>query len=112
MTAISPVVEFSIRQFLGREAMLLDTGQLADWVSLLDDEILYEIPMRISARKREDEFPSGAFRMHEDLAMIRKRLERMGTNENWAEDPASRTARTVGSSRHMKATTSIAFIAR
>ncbi|WP_257557921.1 aromatic-ring-hydroxylating dioxygenase subunit beta [Sphingobium sp. CFD-2] len=97
MSAITPDIEFSIRQFLGREAMLLDNGRLDDWVALLDENILYEIPLRISARKREDEFPKGAFRMHEDMAMIRKRLERMGTNENWAEDPASRTVRTVGS---------------
>lgn len=97
MSAITPDVEFAVRQFLGREAMLLDDGRLQDWVGLLDDAILYEIPLRISARKREDEFPAGAFRMHEDMAMIRKRLERMGTAENWAEDPASRTVRTVGS---------------
>jgi len=97
MNTISPDVELAIRQFLGHEAMLLDNGRLADWAGLLAEEILYEIPMRISARKREDEFPKGAFRMHEDMAMIRKRLERMGTSENWAEDPASRTVRTVGS---------------
>ncbi|WP_327753944.1 aromatic-ring-hydroxylating dioxygenase subunit beta (plasmid) [Sphingobium sp. SJ10-10] len=97
MSAITPDVEFAIRQFLGHEAMLLDNGRLEDWVGLLAEEILYEIPLRISARKREDEFPKGAFRMHEDMAMIRKRLERMGTSENWAEDPASRTVRTVGS---------------
>lgn len=97
MSAITPAVEFSVRQFLGREAMLLDTGRIDDWVGLLDEGIVYEIPLRIAARKREDEFPKGAFRMHEDMAMIRKRLERMGTSENWAEDPASRTVRTVGS---------------
>ncbi|NKJ00931.1 aromatic-ring-hydroxylating dioxygenase subunit beta [Novosphingobium sp. SG707] len=97
MSAITPEIDIAIRQFLGYEAMLLDTGRLEDWAGLLDEAILYEIPMRISARKREDEFPAGAFRMHEDMAMIQKRLERMRTNENWAEDPASRTVRTVGS---------------
>lgn len=97
MSEINSDVEFAIRQFLGLEAMLLDNGRLEEWVGLLDESILYEIPLRISARKREDEFPKGAFRMHEDMAMIRKRLERMGTAENWAEDPASRTLRTVGS---------------
>lgn len=97
MSAITAETEFAIRQFLGREAMLLDNGRLDEWAGLLDEDILYEIPLRISARKREDEFPRGAFRMHEDMAMIRKRLERMGTAENWAEDPASRTVRTVGS---------------
>lgn len=94
---ITPQIEFAIRQFLGREAMLLDTGRLDEWVETLADEILYEIPLRIVARNEVDEFPSGAFRMHDNMAMIRKRLERMKTAENWAEDPASRTVRTVGS---------------
>lgn len=97
MSAITPEIEFAVRQFLGHEAMLLDNTRLDDWLALLDDDILYEVPMRIVARKREDEFPAGYFRMHEDLAMIRKRLERMTTDENWAEDPASRTVRNVGS---------------
>ena len=97
MSTVTPGVELAIRQFLGHEAMLLDNSRLDEWVGLLDDAIIYEIPMRIVARKPEDEFPEGYFRMREDMAMIRKRLERMGTEENWAEDPASRTVRTVGS---------------
>lgn len=97
MSAVTPEVEFAIRQFLGREAMLLDNSRLDEWVEMLDEEILYEIPMRIAARKREAEFPEGYFRMHEDMAMIRKRIERMGTDANWAEDPASRTVRAVSS---------------
>lgn len=97
MSAITPDVELAIRQFLGREAQLLDSNRLEDWAALLDENILYEIPMRIVARDPEDEFPKGAFRMREDMAMIRKRLERSGTAENWSEDPPSRTVRTVGS---------------
>lgn len=97
MNAITSDVEFSIRQFLGHEAMLLDNTRLDDWLALLDEDILYEIPMRIVARKRDDEFPAGYFRMHENMAMLKKRLERMKTDENWAEDPASRTVRNIGS---------------
>lgn len=97
MSEVTPQIEFAIRQFLGQEALLLDHNRLQDWSALLDDAIIYEIPLRISAKDPKNEFPAGAFRMREDMAMIQKRLERAGTLENWAEDPPSRTVRNVGS---------------
>jgi 3-phenylpropionate/cinnamic acid dioxygenase small subunit len=86
-----------IRQFLGYEALLLDENRIAEWVALLDPSIIYEVPLRIATRLRADELPEGSWRVRDNLAMIRKRLERLGTSENWAEDPPSRTVRTVGS---------------
>lgn len=87
-----------ITQFLGLEALLLDSLRFDEWLVLLDDSIIYEIPMRLATRKdAPDEYPAGAFRMHDNLAMIRKRIERADTGENWAEDPPSRTVRNVGS---------------
>lgn len=96
--AVTLQVEQAVRQFLGYEAMLLDNHRLDDWAALLDDQIVYEIPMRIAARGDiSAEFPANSFRVRDDLAMIRKRIERFGTGQNWSEDPASRTVRNVGS---------------
>jgi 3-phenylpropionate/cinnamic acid dioxygenase small subunit len=97
-TRIAADVYVRISQFLGFEALLLDTQQLEDWLALLDDDIVYEIPMRLATRKgASDEYPRNSFRARDDLAMLRKRVERSYTNENWAEDPPSRTVRNVGS---------------
>lgn len=97
-TGIAADVHIRISQFLGLEALLLDTRQLEEWLALLDDDIVYEIPMRLVTRKgASDEYPLNSFRARDDLAMLRKRVERSYTNENWAEDPPSRTMRNVGS---------------
>jgi 3-phenylpropionate/cinnamic acid dioxygenase small subunit len=97
-TAITADLIAHITQFLGHEAQLLDTGQIARWVELLDENIIYEVPIRLATKAGSpDEFPVDAFRMRDDIAMIRKRIERGTTGEGWAEDPPSRTVRNVGS---------------
>lgn len=89
---------FQLTQFLAHEARLLDTGAFEQWFALLDDAIVYEIPIRLAVtRNSPDEFPAGAYRMRDDLAMIRKRVERAMTGEDWSEAPPSRTVRSVGS---------------
>jgi len=95
--AVSAGTDHAIRQFLGYEAMLLDEARIAEWIALLDPAIVYEIPLRIAAQDRENELRRDAWRMRDTLPMLRKRLERLATAENWAENPASRTVRNVGS---------------
>jgi len=97
-TAVDPSVVTAITQFLGHEARLLDEGRLEDWVGLLSPNICYEVPIRQAGKHGStDEFPSGAFRVRDNLSMILKRIERTGTGHGWAEDPPSRTIRNVGS---------------
>jgi 3-phenylpropionate/cinnamic acid dioxygenase small subunit len=86
-----------VAQFLGLEAMLLDEGRLEDWFKLLDDEIVYEVPLRESADSRAKELPTGSYRIRDNKAMIRARLDRLATNLAHAEIPPSRTVRTVSS---------------
>jgi 3-phenylpropionate/cinnamic acid dioxygenase small subunit len=87
-----------ISQFLGLESRLLDENRLSEWLAILDDEIIYEVPMRIvDDREGKNEFPPNSFRMRDDMAMLRKRVERTTTGEAWAETPPSRTVRVVGS---------------
>jgi 3-phenylpropionate/cinnamic acid dioxygenase small subunit len=95
--AISADTDFAIRQFLGYEALLLDEARIAEWIALLDPAIVYEMPLRIAAQTRENELRQDAWRIRDTLPMLRKRLERLATSENWAENPASRTVRNIGS---------------
>ena len=91
-------VYLRISQFLGYEALLLDENRLDDWIELLHEDIVYEVPIRLSDnRKGKNEFPKDAFRIRDDLAMLRTRVARTATGEAWAEDPPSRTLRLVGS---------------
>ncbi len=94
---VTPETERVIRQFLGLEALILDSNLIDRWMEMLDPAIIYEVPLRIATRTREDELPEGSWRIRDDIHKLRKRLERLATAENWAENPPSRTVRTVGS---------------
>lgn len=95
---ISAEVHTTLVQFLGYEARLLDEGRFDEWLGLLDEGIVYEIPIRLAVtRHAPDQYPAGAYRLRDDLAMIRKRVERTTTGEDWSEAPPSRTVRNVGS---------------
>lgn len=83
--------------FLAREAMLLDERRFWDWFEMLDERIVYEIPVRTVTELGRDEFVPGSFRMRDDKGMIQTRIKRLFTGSAWAEDPPSRTVRSVGS---------------
>jgi N,N-dimethyl phenylurea N-demethylase beta subunit len=90
-------VVHTVSQFLGYEAMLLDERRFWDWFALLDDEIVYQIPLRSVREFGKNEFPRNAWRQRDDKAMMETRIKRLFTGSAWAEDPPSRTVRMVGS---------------
>lgn len=47
----------TVHNFLAQEALLLDERRFDEWFALLDDEIVYEVPLRISSLHYKDEFP-------------------------------------------------------
>ncbi len=87
-----------LAQYLGHEAMLLDEELFQEWLELLDDDLTYEVPIRtVKERDKGAEFVDGVYRMRETKAMLIQRIQRLSTGHAWAEDPTSRTLRTVGS---------------
>ena len=83
--------------FLALEAKLLDERRFDDWLELVDDEIVYEVPVRMAAIEIADETQEGAFRIRDDINLLRVRVARLRTGQAWAEVPPSRTCRVVGS---------------
>ena len=57
--------------------LLLDERRFRDWFALLDDEIDYDVPMRIAMRDYADEFPEGAYRIKDSKAHIDTRIKRL-----------------------------------
>lgn len=86
-----------IHQFLANEALLLDERRFDEWFALLDDEICYEVPLRIGMTNYQDEFPGNAYRILDKKAHIKTRIDRLATGQAWAEVPPSRTLRVIGS---------------
>lgn len=86
-----------ISQWLYREAALLDANEVRRWLEdVVDPEIVYEIPVRLTLeRGAEQAFSNEAFYMRETYGTLRTRMTRLETEYAWAEDPPSRTRRFV-----------------
>jgi 3-phenylpropionate/cinnamic acid dioxygenase small subunit len=90
--------ERSIRQFLYREARLLDNRRYREWLNLMTDDIEYIMPTRFN-RLRDG--PNDEWEIEKELADLKlfdedktsleDRIDRLYSGMAWAEDPPSRT---------------------
>ncbi|TBH16546.1 aromatic-ring-hydroxylating dioxygenase subunit beta [Thermus thermamylovorans] len=83
-----------ILDFLYREAELLDEGRYREWLSLLTEDIVYQVPVRLT-RERPPQGGYGGvsermFHLDEDRTSLEMRVARLETGFAWAEDPPSR----------------------
>lgn len=83
-----------ILELLYQEAELLDEGRYREWLDLLDDEVLYRVPVR-QTRERPVEggisgVAEGMYHLDEDRTSLEMRVARLETGFAWAEDPPSR----------------------
>ncbi|MEH7237804.1 aromatic-ring-hydroxylating dioxygenase subunit beta [Bacillus sp. JJ1562] len=87
-----------IKDFLDYEAMLLDDYHLLwNWFSLLTDDFLYEVPVRVARERHSNQslFPEGSYHQQDNKFFILKRLERLETEKAWAEESPSRLRRVI-----------------
>jgi 3-phenylpropionate/cinnamic acid dioxygenase small subunit len=83
-------------RFLTLEARLLDRGRYTDWLELLDDEVRYRMPVRVTAARGEErELLGGMDHFDDDRWSLAKRVERLTGQHAWTEDPPSRARRFV-----------------
>ncbi|MEU6645523.1 3-phenylpropionate/cinnamic acid dioxygenase subunit beta [Saccharomonospora sp. NPDC046836] len=88
-------LQYSVEQFLYREADLLDTWRWRDWLDLFTDDMRYFMPVRKNRLRRqrgESEFTSGTHMAHFDDSKrsMMVRVGQMESGRHWAEDPPSR----------------------
>lgn len=81
-----------IVNFLYREAMLLDDRHFDEWLELLDDTLVYRMPLRVTLEKeaKSDIVEEMTF-LEENKRSLVTRVNRLKTNSAWAESPPSRT---------------------
>lgn len=97
---VSPQVREEVLEFLYGEAECLDTGRFEDWLAMMTDDVLYQMPVRLT-RERGDA-PDRSDQMHffwDDRATLELRVRRLRTDFAWAEDPPSRTRHFVSNVR-------------
>ena len=92
----TPEQYFAVMHFLIDEAELLDAARYRDWLDLLTEDIVYRMPVRVTAAHTlNDSFLDGMDHFLEDRYSLEKRVQRFETDHAWTEDPPSRTRRFV-----------------
>lgn len=83
-----------ILDVLYREAELLDEGRYRDWLTLMAEDVVYQVPVRLT-RERPPQGGYGGvsqsmYHLDEDRTSLEMRVARLETGFAWAEDPPSR----------------------
>jgi len=85
-----------ILEFLYQEAELLDTGRFSEWLELMTEDISYRMPVRVNrGRHMKPDYSEQTEIFSENIASLRMRIKRLGTDFAWAENPPSRTRHLV-----------------
>ena len=81
----------SIRDFLHREARLLDQRRFEEWNALFTEDGMYWIPL---ANEQADPINHLSL-VYEDAMMREVRINRLHHDRAWSQQPRSRTAHSV-----------------
>jgi len=94
-----------VEQFLYREADLLDTFALEEWLDLLEEDVVLEVPVRVARDpgSTQSPFSGEANYLREDYEMIRERVGRLEKEYAWSENPRSRVRHVIGNVRVLEA---------
>jgi ethylbenzene dioxygenase beta subunit len=103
VTAVAPEVVAEITQLLYHEAELLDEGRLREWLDILTDDVVYQVPVRIhkeqTGASRVTGVQDDSYHLDETYTSLLMRVERVETGFAWAEDPPSRIRHMVSNVR-------------
>jgi 3-phenylpropionate/cinnamic acid dioxygenase small subunit len=92
-------LEREVAEFLYREAELLDSNNLEQWLELLTEDIDYEMPLRVNSERGQPDIASQTGHFSEDRRSLELRVKRFGSDFAWAENPPSRTRRFISNIR-------------
>ncbi|PON16551.1 hypothetical protein C2W62_17890 [Candidatus Entotheonella serta] len=92
----SVITRAQIEDFLFHEAALLDEWRLRDWLELLTDDVVYEVP---STDVPDGDSRNTLFIVADNAERLRLRVEQLLGKSAWAENPKSRTRRMISNVR-------------
>lgn len=90
MTDVETSLRTRLLDFLVEESAALDERRYADWLELLTDDFVYELPVPVS---REDpglpQHAEGLYLAHESKSFLSMRFARVESDYAWAERPGA-----------------------
>lgn len=96
MINANQVTRQQVEDFLYEEAALLDAWRLDDWLALLTDDAVYNVP---SNDRPNADSNDTLFLIADDIRRIRARVTRLKDKSAHAEYPHSRTRRMISNVR-------------
>jgi p-cumate 2,3-dioxygenase beta subunit len=94
--SLQTVTRAVIEDFFFAEAALLDEWRLREWLELLTEDAVYEVP----ATDTPDGDPRTTLMLiADDMARLRSRVDQLLGKSAWAENPRSRTRRLISNVR-------------
>jgi p-cumate 2,3-dioxygenase beta subunit len=85
-----------VEDLLYKEAALLDQWQLEEWLELLSEDAIYQVP---PTDVPEGDSRNTLFIIADDAVRIRSRVKQLLGKAAWAENPHSRTRRMISNVR-------------
>ena len=85
-----------VEDLLYSEAALLDEWRLEEWLELLTEDAIYQVP---PTDVREGDARNTLFIIADDAMRIRSRVKQLLGKAAWAENPHSRTRRMISNVR-------------
>ena len=85
-----------VEDLLYREAALLDAWQLEEWLELLTEDAIYQVP---PTDVPEGDARNTLFIISDDAVRIKSRVKQLMGKAAWAENPHSRTRRMISNVR-------------
>ena len=95
---IGPQLQWEIEQFLYQEARLLDERRYEEWLALMAEDVVYEMPLRVDRLRRDERryhVPDEIKIFDDDLASLKARVRRLQSGVAWSEDPPTRVRHLV-----------------
>jgi p-cumate 2,3-dioxygenase beta subunit len=86
------VTRAQIEDFLYHEAALLDAWCLQEWLELLTDDVIYEIP---ATDTPDGDARQTLFLIADNASRVHARVRQLLGKSAWAENPRSRTRRLI-----------------
>ena len=84
-------IHYEISMFLMYEVELLDTGAFRDWLDMLSEDLVYQVPIRLTVETGQGTgFIDNVYHIDDDRFSIESRIKRLETDYAWAERPPSR----------------------
>ncbi|MEJ2776255.1 aromatic-ring-hydroxylating dioxygenase subunit beta [Sulfolobus sp. SCGC AB-777_L09] len=79
-----------ILEFLYKEIELLENQNLEEWIKLVDENIEYIAPYRLTMKRGSEQVTSKMTYFNDDIRSLTLRVKKFGTQYIWSEDPPAR----------------------